>query len=599
MKKKTSIALFLSLSVSFSIISGAFSVNAVECDVPSNIVRSNCDFSGDEVWTKQGDWYISEEKAYWQRNTQGYDELWQRKPVLIGSGKVFRLEYELVMENLVVDNNLDSAPDAPEDPGILTPSVGGNDGIPRTQSCNPCTETISSGPGDVLVFTASTGPLGRGSVIIDNVLLVDLCGDDICQVGEKCGQITRPSDPDCADEEPSPMNIPSGCSDDVDNDEDGLIDCFEDACCRVDYHCIDAPECDCNNNVWDPLAGETGVDCGGVCPNQDCCANGFQDIDETDVDCGGSSLCSRCASGLSCTQNSDCDTGYCSNNVCASNPVCVTDGTCNGNCGDTVNCDHGDDPDCGTPTCNDGCQNGNEVGIDCGGSCITGAEDTIEECQDGIDNDHDCAVDCEEGDICGKNNAWPCYIAPGAEDCTNGMDDADTNDNLADCKDPECLGRRCDSDIPEKKCCGTICVNVMLDNDVNNCGACGRVCDLPHVDTNICNGNVCEIGTCDTDWYDADGLDFNGCEANENTNPNYCGKILCDEPNVDVHGCVAGECTIISCDANYYDDTDASGCETHLTPPTGAAPSFEFSLVSMIAIVLFLGLLPPFNSPKR
>jgi hypothetical protein len=39
---------------------------------------------------------------------------------------------------------------------------------------------------------------------------------------------------------------------------------------------------------------ETGVDCGGACANQDCCANGYADVDggETGVDCGGS--CGPC-----------------------------------------------------------------------------------------------------------------------------------------------------------------------------------------------------------------------------------------------------------------------------------------------------------------
>ena len=39
---------------------------------------------------------------------------------------------------------------------------------------------------------------------------------------------------------------------------------------------------------------ETGVDCGGSCPNADCCANGYADVGngETGVDCGGS--CGGC-----------------------------------------------------------------------------------------------------------------------------------------------------------------------------------------------------------------------------------------------------------------------------------------------------------------
>lgn len=48
----------------------------------------------------------------------------------------------------------------------------------------------------------------------------------------------------------------------------------------------------CNNGLQDQ--DETGVDCGGSCPQQDCCGNGYADVDlgETGVDCGGS--CGSC-----------------------------------------------------------------------------------------------------------------------------------------------------------------------------------------------------------------------------------------------------------------------------------------------------------------
>ncbi len=49
----------------------------------------------------------------------------------------------------------------------------------------------------------------------------------------------------------------------------------------------------CTNGVQDQ--GETGVDCGGSCPNQNCCANRYADIHlgEIGVDCGGS--CGACS----------------------------------------------------------------------------------------------------------------------------------------------------------------------------------------------------------------------------------------------------------------------------------------------------------------
>ena len=68
------------------------------------------------------------------------------------------------------------------------------------------------------------------------------------------------------------------------------------------------------------------------------CLNGYRDLGETDVDCGGPE-CDPCGLSKNCILNSDCISGYCDNGVCRS------------------------------PSCSDGMMNGDETGIDCGGSC--------------------------------------------------------------------------------------------------------------------------------------------------------------------------------------------------------------------------------------
>ncbi|MDX2088410.1 MAG: VCBS repeat-containing protein [Kofleriaceae bacterium] len=79
---------------------------------------------------------------------------------------------------------------------------------------------------------------------------------------------------------------------------------------------------------------ETDIDCGGTCgacevgdrcySDRDCgegtcsdercaphaCANGVQDVDETDVDCGGST-CRKCSGGHACASNADCFSDDC------------------------------------------------------------------------------------------------------------------------------------------------------------------------------------------------------------------------------------------------------------------------------------------------
>ncbi|MBI4439349.1 hypothetical protein HY638_00075, partial [Candidatus Woesearchaeota archaeon] len=89
---------------------------------------------------------------------------------------------------------------------------------------------------------------------------------------------------------------------------------------------------------------EDGIDCGGSCPNQNCCNNGFRDGDlgEEGKDCGGP--CNSCAT--------ECDT-------CNDNNACTED-----ICGAQTNyiCTHeAKSPCCGNAVC----ESGEECEIDC------------------------------------------------------------------------------------------------------------------------------------------------------------------------------------------------------------------------------------------
>ena len=66
---------------------------------------------------------------------------------------------------------------------------------------------------------------------------------------------------------------------------------------------IDGPAPDAEKPDTGPI--DTGVDA----PAQ--CSNMTQDSDESDVDCGGTSPCPRCASGKKCTMASDCVSNGC------------------------------------------------------------------------------------------------------------------------------------------------------------------------------------------------------------------------------------------------------------------------------------------------
>ncbi|MFK7932946.1 MAG: serine protease, partial [Saprospiraceae bacterium] len=85
----------------------------------------------------------------------------------------------------------------------------------------------------------------------------------------------------------------------------------------------------------------------------------------------------------------------------------------------------------GNPTCSDGMMNGDETGVDCGGStCDPGA--TAPTCNDGMMNGNETGVDC------GGPDCEPCTADP---TCNDGM--MNGNETGVDCGGPDC--RPCSS----------------------------------------------------------------------------------------------------------------------------------------------------------
>jgi hypothetical protein len=190
-----------------------------------------------------------------------------------------------------------------------------------------------------------------------------------------------------------------------------------------------------------------GGDCGPCADGEDCavssdclsnvceftctpasCANGMKDGDETDVDCGGAVPngnnpdCAPCAILDDCEMGSDCESMSCVNGVCL--PPSCSDDVMNGDetgmdCGGSVcgpcppgeGCTTSDDciekicsgDVCLPPLCSDGVKNGNESDIDCGGSCNTNCP-AGQKCLS--------SSDCVTG-LCGPVLPGTCLCPPG------------------------------------------------------------------------------------------------------------------------------------------------------------------------------------------
>jgi hypothetical protein len=90
----------------------------------------------------------------------------------------------------------------------------------------------------------------------------------------------------------------------------------------------------------------------------------------------------------------------------------------------------------------------------------------------------------------------------------------------------------------ELSVCGRICAD--LDTDPRNCGQCGRTCILPDAVTGCAEGE-CTIIECLPEHYDEDGDPDNGCEAFSQcdedapceTECGSTGALICDGPSAE------------------------------------------------------------------
>ncbi len=376
---------------------------------------------------------------------------------------------------------------------------------------------------------------------------------------------------------------PDHCFNGVQDEDETDIDCGG-------ASCIACPTCD--DGIQNQ--GEEGVDCGGpcaaVCPT---CDDGIQNGDEEDVDCGGSN-CEACpcydnvvtvtilfdnypeetswvivdadgtvvASGGTYGSQADGST--------IALPNCLLDGcydfTINDSFGDGICCGYGEGSYTVTDeagnvlasgaefgssettnfcvstegaSCNDGVQNGDETGIDCGGSFCAPCPDPIAGCTD--EAAHNYNPDATEDD-------------GSCETCSDGILNGDETDIdcggslCAACAVPGCTDESAHNYNPDATeddgSCET-CSDGILNGDetgVDCGGALCMACPVPgctdatahNYDPNATEDD----GSCETC---SDGI-LNGDETEID-----CGGSLCDP-------CDTGECSYVIFDNNDFED---------------------------------------------
>ena len=279
------------------------------------------------------------------------------------------------------------------------------------------------------------------------------------------------------------------CDDGIDNDVDGLTDCFDPDCVGAP-NCFEGDTATCGDGIDNDGDGATDcadADCGGIgACGIEICDDGIDNDGDGLIDCIDSADCPVGVPGCLAPDNNECTTatpiscgdvvvGFTNLATPATLPLCVTSNGTGGavyythtgtgfttiatTCSGTAQYDTKIsvyEGDCVTPICvggnDDNCQGGSSgllstvlwdsvAGVEYiivvhgfGGSqglyeltinCASGSEI----CDNGVDDDLDGDIDCLDSD-CGGDPAC------GTEICDDGIDN--DGDTLVDCADPDC-----------------------------------------------------------------------------------------------------------------------------------------------------------------
>ncbi len=364
--------------------------------------------------------------------------------------------------------------------------------------------------------TSDVGDCGACGIVCSDNNATPVCNNSVCEIGS--------CDSNFADCNLSPAD---GC-------EINLLS--------------DVSNCNACNAVCTVPSGTPSC-IGGACTVDDCSTgtancdgsntNGCEVNLETDV-----ANCGSC--GTRCEYNNGdaaCSAGVCSLASCDSGYD-----DCNADDSDGCETDlRSNFFHCGA--CGADCDLDNATGVCQSGSCIATG------CSFGFDNcDSNDANGCEQDILGSVNNCGGCdnvcTVNNGTPECASGVCDIDAcNVGFADCDGG--YGNGCEINL--------------LDDD-NNCGSCGTTCAFANA-VGSCESGSCELIACNSGFGNCDGNDANGCETNLNADPGNCGTCAsaCSENNA-TPSCVAGTCTIDSCDTGFADCNASAGdgCEINL-----------------------------------
>ncbi|MBK8257307.1 MAG: hypothetical protein IPK82_32115 [Polyangiaceae bacterium] len=188
-----------------------------------------------------------------------------------------------------------------------------------------------------------------------------------------------------------------------------------------------------------------------------------------------------------------------------------------------------------------------------------------------------CLPGCDAGAPC-PNSDWECCsdkclnVSKDVQNCGACNDPCVPSDSTNwICLDGGCVFQSCNpghADCDQDLSKGNGC-EVSTDTSIANCGKCNTPCTVAN-GTPACVGGLCAVEDCNSPYSDCNLMAEDGCESNNNTDPNHCGNCSTSCAGAFANAqatCDSGTCQFDMCNIGFGNCNNvlSDGCEVDVT----------------------------------
>jgi hypothetical protein len=227
-------------------------------------------------------------------------------------------------------------------------------------------------------------------------------------------------------------------------------------------------------------------------------------------------------------------------------------------------------------SCDDGFWNGDETGIDCGGSCLLCDGDSCGNdpeckstfCHGGSCTQPSCSDGFQNGDETGIDCGGSCLV------CDGGFCNADNECHSSVCNANECQAPTCFDNAKNGNETDVDCGGTCAGCDIGDTCIIDSDCNTPWVSGYAaCVSGHCALGGCSGENYDVNGNDVDGCELLDSPTDNHQ---LANAGSLGSVNCFDGGGVTVQWSGELpSDERTHNPAFSGFTASTGSAPDFS------------------------